>query len=83
MIGRPVHRDDRWAYLGTQYLAERLKTEGVAGLLYDSALKRGGTNVALFSENGIRPLTRELGDVTAVEYTTAVLESSDALQPPA
>ena len=73
MIGRPVHRDDRWAYLGTQYLAERLKTEGVAGLLYDSALKRGGINIALFSESGIKPLGVELGDVTGVNYTTALL----------
>src|SRR5207244_3277524 len=39
LIGRPVHRDDRFGYLGTQYLAERLKAEGATGLLYASQMK--------------------------------------------
>jgi len=41
--------------------------------LYDSALSPGGTNIALFSESGIKPLKVELGEVTSVAYTTTIL----------
>ncbi len=73
MMGRPVHRDDRWGYLGTQYLAERLKTEGVAGLLYDSAINPDGTNIALFSGAGLLGLKVELREVTSVSYASITL----------
>ncbi len=69
-ISRPVHRDDRFGYLGTQYLAERLKAAGAEGLLYDSKLSRGGTNVALFSDKALVPKDASLVMVTAVSYST-------------
>lgn len=40
-------RDDTW-YIPTQYLAERIKGEGLDGIIYDSALHENGYNVALF-----------------------------------
>ena len=73
MISRPVHRDDRFGYLGTQYLAERLKAAGAIGLLYASTLQPGGTNVALFSDSGLRPMGTTFHEVTAVTYQRARL----------
>jgi RES domain-containing protein len=40
-------RDDS-AYAPTQYITERIKKEGFAGIIYDSALTQTGTNIALF-----------------------------------
>lgn len=73
MISRPVHRDDRFGYLGTQYLAERLKAAGASGLLYASTLQPGGTNVALFSDSGLKPMGVSFHEVTGVTYQTARL----------
>ena len=73
MISRPVHRDDRFGYLGTQYLAERLKAAGARGLLYASTLRPGGTNVALFSDSGLKPIGTAYHEVATVTYRTARL----------
>jgi hypothetical protein len=66
MFSRPAHREDRWVYLGTQYLAERLKADGAAGIVYESTLKLGGSNVALFSSDDLTPLDCRLYAVTYV-----------------
>jgi hypothetical protein len=73
MIQRPVHRKDALAYLGTQLLAERFKAAGFGGLLYDSALSpnKDGTNVALFSDTGLKGSEDvALYAVWDVKYTT-------------
>jgi RES domain-containing protein len=78
MIQRPVHEKDPLAYLGTQYLAERLKAAGAGGLLYDSALgpydqTKGtrGTNVALFSSDDLQDGKTVPWVVLDVKYTAA------------
>ena len=48
MLAQPVHHDDALGYVGTQFLAETLKAEGFAGIRYESALRDGGWNIALF-----------------------------------
>ncbi len=73
MISRPVHRDDASAYLGTQCLAEGLRSKGVKGLLYNSLLKPGGTNLALFAEHGLTGVSVALHEVTSVTYATSRL----------
>ncbi len=74
MISRPVHRDDRFGYLGTQYLAERVKAVGIAGLLYASTLKPKGTNVALFGDgSGLKAGEVTLHEVTSVAYASLPL----------
>jgi RES domain-containing protein len=73
IIGRPAHRDDRWAYLGTQYVAERLKDQGIHGILYTSSMRPAGTNVALFSDIGVLPTARVLHHVRGVTYDVATL----------
>jgi len=75
MIQRPVHEEDPLRYLGTQYLAERLKAAQAGGLLYDSALgpydkarDTKGTNVALFSSEALKDGKGELWRVRDVKY---------------
>lgn len=48
MLAQPVHQDDSLGYVGTQYLAETLKAEGFGGIRYESALREGGWNIAIF-----------------------------------
>jgi hypothetical protein len=76
MIQRPVHEKDPLAYIGTQFLAERLKAAGAGGLLYDSALGphdkttgTPGTNVALFSSDDLQDGKTVLWLVLDVKYT--------------
>lgn len=70
MMSRPVHQQDRWGYLGTQFLAEQLKGRGHNGIIYGSALQDGGLNVALFNADRARGRSVSLYLVGAVEYTT-------------
>ncbi len=69
MMARPVHREDRWAYLGTQYLAERLKNERVAGILYGSSMRDDGTNLALFSGDYLIEKSLALFEATKIHVS--------------
>lgn len=73
MISRPVHHEDRFRYLGTQYLAEKLKAAGVDGLLYGSLLQREGTNVALFHYSDLKDGTVSFHMVLDVAYESVNL----------
>jgi hypothetical protein len=69
MIAQPIHREDRWAYLGTQYLAETLKAKGVLGVMYASSLREGGKNVAIFSTLSLHATSTKLVEINAVSYS--------------
>lgn len=69
MVSRPVHREDRWGYLGTQYLAEALKAKGVMGILYNSALRANGQNVAIFSSLTVDVTATRLVEIRGVSYS--------------
>jgi RES domain-containing protein len=73
MMSRPVHRDDKSAYLGTQHLAQELQSRGVKGVLYNSLLNPRGTNFALFTEEGLTGVSVVLHEVKTVAYTTSRL----------
>lgn len=70
VAGRPVHRDNPWAYLGSQYFAETIKAKGPGGILYDSSMRGGGINLALFSEDAVAPESDRLYEVAGVKYAT-------------
>lgn len=80
MIGRPVHPDDSESYLASQRIAEECRKQGLDGLLYDSALQRGGVNVALFDVAGIDYISAELYEITRIEYSSALLSVMDDAQ---
>lgn len=70
MLGRPVHRDDTESYLPSQALAQQCREAGLNGILYDSSLRPGGVNVALFAYNGLECQDVELHEVEAVSLST-------------
>ena len=76
MLGRPVHSEDRFGYLGMQYLAEAIKAKGFDGVFYDSALHTTGTNLALFSDQQVGRGSRELREVVGVSYLSVVLQAA-------
>jgi len=69
MLARPVHRDDVEAYLASQRVARECRAAGLNGVLYDSSLKPGGVNVALFAHDRLDCEEIELHEVTGVSYT--------------
>jgi RES domain-containing protein len=70
MLGRPVHRDDTESYLPSQQVAERCRADGLNGVLYDSSLRPGGVNVALFSPKELVCQEVELHEVTKMSFST-------------
>ncbi len=69
MLARPVHRDDVEGYLASQRVAQECRAAGLNGVLYDSSLKPGGVNVALFAHDRLDCEEIELHEVTGVSYT--------------
>jgi hypothetical protein len=82
VLRTPVHQQDGLAYLGTQYLAERLKIEGVDGILYDSALKLGGTNIALFGRPSVEFVACWPEQVYEVSVASAQPRAVSSFTPP-
>jgi len=70
MLGRPVHPDDRESYLASQRVADECRAADLSGILYDSSLKPGGVNVALFAHDGLACQKIELHEVTGASYRT-------------
>jgi len=78
IIGYPVHRDDRLAYVGSQSLAEHLKAAGRAGIQYRSSLRGNGTNIALFSQDHVLAAgTPVPHKVLSVSYETIDVPEED------
>ncbi len=68
LFSTPFDPRDDTAYVPTQYLAERLKREGFGGILYDSALRGEGYNVAFFTPGAARAARCSLVEVGAINY---------------
>ncbi len=68
-IAKPVRRNDSpLEYLPTQYIAEFVKSEGYDGVEYESTLRKGGVNLALFDESLVECVNVKTREVTSVEY---------------
>lgn len=67
MFSSPFDPRDDTAYIPTQYLSERIKGAGFAGIIYDSALNSGGYNVTLFDVNGVNAIRREKATVKKLQ----------------
>jgi RES domain-containing protein len=67
MFRAPFDPRDDTAYVPTQYLAERIKREGIDGITYDSALNSNGYNVALFDTASAKTIRRELAEVKRIK----------------
>lgn len=78
MLAQPVHQDDSLGYVGTQYLAETLKAEGFGGIRYESALREGGRNIAIFDTNAAVVADVRLFTVKKVSYEAAEQGTAEA-----
>ncbi len=67
MFRAPFDPRDDTAYVPTQYLAERIKREGIDGMMYDSALNPDGYNIALFDITSAEPIRCELAEVKTIK----------------
>jgi RES domain-containing protein len=77
MFSAPFDPRDDTAYTPTQYLAERIKKEGFDGILYDSALNKGGYNLTLFDNGKTTPGKLFDVEVRAISYQHSVKEILD------
>jgi hypothetical protein len=59
MFSAPFDPRDDTAYIPTQYLAERIKGAGFAGIIYDSSLNTNGYNVTLFDVKRAKAMRRK------------------------
>jgi hypothetical protein len=68
-IAKPIRRNDSpLEYLPTQYIAEFVKSEGYDGVEYESTLRKGGINLALFDESLVECVNVKTIEITSVEY---------------
>jgi RES domain-containing protein len=74
LFGRPAHQEDRHPYVGTQYLAQRLRHESLDGVVYDSYLRVGGVNLAFFDPAALSVGHAMLRRVRSIDY--------EAVRPP-
>lgn len=67
-IAKPIRRNDSpLEYLPTQYIAEFVKSEGYDGVEYESTLRKGGINLALFDESLVECVNVKTIEITSVE----------------
>lgn len=67
MFSAPSDPRDDTGYIPTQYLAERIKGAGFAGIIYDSALNAAGYNVTLFDSKVANAVYREKAHVISAK----------------
>ena len=68
-IAKPVRRNDSpLEYLPTQYISEFVKSQGYDGVEFESTLKKGGINIALFDESLVECICVKTIEVINVEY---------------
>lgn len=67
MFSAPFDPRDDTEYVPTQYLAERIKGSGFAGIIYDSSLSAGGYNVTLFDVTKAKAVCRQVARVTGAK----------------
>jgi hypothetical protein len=68
-FSRPVSPSESpMKYVPTQYLSEKLKTEGYDGIAYRSSLNEGGHNVALFDPQKAKCIGCRMFEVKRLKY---------------
>lgn len=81
-FARPVTRsDDAADYAPTQVLAELFKSKGMDGLVYKSALREDGYNIALFDLEAAKIHSCQLYQVEKIRYSSAKYGSPWYLRP--
>ena len=70
-IAKPLRRSDSpLEYLPTQFIAEFIKSEKYDGVIYDSTLRQGGYNLAVFNEDLFECVGVQTIEVSEIAYRT-------------
>ena len=70
-ISKPVRRHDSpFEYLPTQYISEFIKSQGYDGVAYESTIKKGSYNFALFDESLVECTKVNTVEIQSIEYKT-------------
>jgi hypothetical protein len=81
-FSKPVSPSDSpLKYLPTQYLSERLKTEGYDGIAYKSSLSQEGYNIALFDSLKAKCVSCSMFEVKQVKYEFEESDNPVSLSP--
>lgn len=65
----PAHRDDKFAYLASQYLSEQIRIRlGCDGLRYKSVLHDGGWNYCFFSPDICEVQSVKKYEISSIDY---------------
>lgn len=68
-ISKPLRRhDSELDYLPTQYLTEYIKSKGYDGIEYNSTMRCGGYNLAIFNKGKFNCIDTELYEITSLNY---------------
>jgi len=67
-LAKPQDPNNETMYIPTQYLAEKFKLQGVGGMMYQSVLKKPGSNLVLFDPKLVEEENRFLYHVKGVSY---------------
>ena len=69
-LARPQDPNDELSYIPTQYFAEKFKRREFDGIIFQSVLHEGGSNVVLFDVNSAAPKDVSLHQIQQVTYST-------------
>lgn len=73
-IAKPLRsRDSPLDYLPSQYLVEFIKSKGYAGVKYNSTLRKGGYNIAIFNPDFYECLATEVIKIKKMEIRHKVV----------
>ena len=70
-VARPLRRSDsNLEYLPTQYITEFIKSQNFDGVVYDSTLRQGGYNLAIFNDDLFECVKVQTIEVSEILYKT-------------
>lgn len=68
-IAKPVRNDNTLDYLPTQYISDYIRSRGYDGIEYISAMRKNGTNLAVFDKNLFLCTKTNMYDVKSISYS--------------
>lgn len=68
-IAKPLRNDNILEYLPTQYISDYIRSKGYDGIEYVSAMRKTGSNLAIFKPDLFRCTGTSVYDVKSIAYT--------------
>lgn len=68
-IAKPLRNDNALDYLPTQYISDFIRSKGYDGIEYDSTMKKGGVNLAIFNPALYKCTKASVYDINSITYS--------------